>query len=63
VIWLLSGLLAAQAPSPAPDATDATALLEIEPVPGTDLTGIAAQHGTQGIGVVRILDDAQRLNT
>jgi hypothetical protein len=40
VIWLLSGLLAAQAPSPSPAATDAIALLEIAPVPGTDLTAL-----------------------
>jgi hypothetical protein len=37
VIWLLSVLLAAQAPSPSPGGPDTIALLEIEPAPGTEL--------------------------
>jgi hypothetical protein len=38
MIWLLSGLLAAQAPSPSPGGPDTIALLEIEPAPATELT-------------------------
>jgi hypothetical protein len=38
VIWLLSGLLAAQAPSPSPRVPDTIALLEIDPAPAIELT-------------------------